>query len=102
VIAEELGLIGAAIVIGLLLFVVWRLLRIAERAQDHFGRLIALGVAALIFFQAFINVSMNLSLAPVTGLTLPFVSYGGSSLISMMFAIGLAESVAIHQGRSEF
>ena len=101
VIAEELGLIGSAIVIGLLIFVIWRLLRIADRAQDHFGRLIALGVAALIFFQMVINVGMNLSLAPVTGLTLPFVSYGGSSLISMMFAIGLAQSVAIHQGRRE-
>jgi len=102
VIAEELGFLGSAIVIGLLFFVVWRLLRIADLAQDHFGRLIATGVAALIFFQVIVNVGMNLSLVPVTGLTLPFVSYGGSSLISMMFAIGLAESVAIHRRRTEF
>ncbi len=102
VIAEELGFAGSTIVITLLFFIVWRLLRIADLAQDHFGRLIATGVAALIFFQVIVNVGMNLSLVPVTGLTLPFVSYGGSSLISMMFAIGLAESVAIHRRQTEF
>ena len=102
VIAEELGLIGAALVLALLFFVVWRLLRIADRAQDHFGRLIATGVAALIFFQIVVNVGMNLSMVPVTGLTLPFVSYGGSSLISMMFAIGLVQSVAMRHRKVEF
>lgn len=95
VIAEELGMVGSMLILGLLFFVIWRLLRIADRAQDHFGRLIATGVAALIFFQVFVNVGMNLSMVPVTGLTLPFVSYGGSSLLSMMIAIGLAESVAM-------
>lgn len=102
VIAEEMGLIGSTIVLVLLLFVCWRLLIIAERAADHFGRLIATGVATLIFFQVFVNVGMNLSLVPVTGLTLPFVSYGGSSLLSMMFAIGLAESVAMRHRKMEF
>jgi rod shape determining protein RodA len=95
VIAEELGMVGSLLILGLLFFVIWRLLRIADRAQDHFGRLIATGVAALIFFQVFVNVGMNLSMVPVTGLTLPFVSYGGSSLLSMMIAIGLAQSVAM-------
>jgi rod shape determining protein RodA len=95
VIAEELGMVGSMLILGLLFFVIWRLLRIADRAQDHFGRLIATGVAALIFFQVFVNVGMNLSMVPVTGLTLPFVSYGGSSLLSMMIAVGLAESVAM-------
>lgn len=102
VIAEELGLIGSTIVLLLLFFVVFRLLRIADRAPGHFGRLIATGVAALIFFQVVVNVGMNLSLVPVTGLTLPFVSYGGSSLISMMFAIGLAESVALRYRKVEY
>ena len=102
VIAEELGYIGAVTVLLLLLFVIWRLLRISDMARDHFGRLIAAGVAFLVFFQVFVNVGMNLSLVPVTGLTLPFVSYGGSSLISMMFAIGLAQSVVMRHRKIEF
>ncbi|MEZ4727693.1 MAG: FtsW/RodA/SpoVE family cell cycle protein [Caldilineaceae bacterium] len=102
VIAEELGLIGAALILLLLLFVVWRLLNIADRAQDHFGRLIATGVAAIIFFQTFSNVGMNLGVLPVTGLTLPFISYGGSSLLSVMFAVGLAESVVLRHRKIEF
>lgn len=102
VISEELGWVGAMIVLGLLMFVVWRLLRIADRAQDHFGRLLATGVAAIIFFQTVVNVGMNLSLMPVTGLTLPFVSYGGSSLISMLLAIGLAQSVVMRRRKLEF
>jgi rod shape determining protein RodA len=102
VIAEELGMIGASLILLLLLFVVWRVLRIAERAPDQFGKLLATGVAALIFFQIVVNVGMNLKIMPVTGLTLPFISYGGSSLISMMFAIGLAESVAMRHRKIEF
>jgi rod shape determining protein RodA len=102
VIAEELGLVGAVIILFLLFFVVWRLLNIAERAQDHFGRLLATGVAAIIFFQTFSNVGMNIGLLPVTGLTLPFISYGGSSLVSMMFAVGLAESVIMRPRKIEF
>lgn len=102
VIAEELGLIGSALIVAALLFVVWRLLRIADLAQDRFGRLIATGVAALIFFQVVVNVGMNLSLVPVTGLTLPFISYGGSSLVSMLMAIGLAQSVVMRHRKMEF
>jgi rod shape determining protein RodA len=102
VIAEELGLIGASITLLLLLLIVWRVLRIADRAPDQFGRLLATGVAALIFFQVLINVGFNLRVMPVTGLTLPFISAGGSSLISMMFAIGLAESVAMRHKKMEF
>jgi rod shape determining protein RodA len=102
VIAEELGMVGASLILLLLLFVVWRVLRIAAQAPDHFGKLLATGVAALIFFQVLINVGMNLKVMPVTGLTLPFISYGGSSLISMLFAIGLAESVAMRHRKIEF
>jgi rod shape determining protein RodA len=102
VIAEELGWLGAMLVLGLLVFVIWRLLRIAELAPTHFGRLLAVGVAAIIFFQVVVNVGMNMSLMPVTGLTLPFISYGGSSLIATMFAVGLAESVVMRHRRIEF
>ena len=102
VIAEELGLVGSALILLMLLFVVWRLLNIADRAQDQFGRLIATGVAAIIFFQTFINVGMNIGIMPVTGLTLPFISYGGSSLLSMMFAVGLAQSVTMRHRKIDF
>jgi rod shape determining protein RodA len=102
VMAEELGYIGTVIVLMILFFVIWRLVRIADLAQDQFGRLITVGVAALIFFQTFINVGMNLSIAPVTGMTLPFISYGGSSLISMMLAIGLAQSVIMRHRKMDF
>ena len=74
----------------LVFFVIWRLVRVAELAQDQFGRLLTVGIVALLFFQTFINVGMNMSIVPVTGMTLPFISYGGSSLLSMMAAIGLA------------
>ncbi|RME58070.1 MAG: rod shape-determining protein RodA [Caldilineae bacterium] len=102
VLAEELGFVGATLVLLLFLFVIWRLVRIADLAQDQFGRLITLGVAALLFFQTFINVGMNLGIVPVTGMTLPFISYGGSSLVSMMFAVGLAESVAMRHRKMDF
>lgn len=102
VISEELGWVGAVVVLGLLLFVVWRLLRIADRAQDQFGRLLAVGVAAHIFFLIVVNVGMNLNLMPVTGLTLPFISYGGSSLVTILLAIGLAQSVAIRHRKIEY
>ncbi len=102
VIAEELGYLGAVLIMGLLFFVIWRLIRIADLAQDQFGRLITLGVAALIFFQTFVNVGMNLAIMPVTGMTLPFLSYGGSSLVSMMVAVGLAQSVVMRHRKMDF
>jgi len=100
--AEELGFLGAMVIIGLLFFILWRTLRIAERSRDTFGRLIAAGVAAIILFQTVINVGMNLGLLPVTGLPLPFVSYGGSSLITLMIGMGLVESVAVRHRKLEF
>lgn len=102
VISEEMGFVGTVLILLLLFFVVWRLVRIADKAPDQFGRLITLGVAALIFFQTFINVGMNLSIVPVTGMTLPFISYGGSSLISMLLAIGLAQSVVMRHRKMDF
>ncbi len=102
VISEELGFTGTVLILALLFFVIWRLMRIADLAQDQFGRLLTVGIAALIFFQTFINVGMNLSIVPVTGMTLPFISYGGSSLVSMMFAIGLAQSVVMRHRKMDF
>jgi rod shape determining protein RodA len=100
--AEEFGFLGTIIVMGLLLFIILRCLRAARIASDTFGALIAYGVAALITFQAVVNIGMNLKLLPVTGLPLPFVSYGGSSLLSLLLGIGLVESVVLRHKALEF
>jgi len=95
--AEEFGFIGTSLVIGLLIFIIVRCLRAARMASDQFGALIAYGFAVLIFFQAAVNIGVNLNVIPVTGLTLPFISYGGSSLLSLVLGIGLVESVLAHR-----
>jgi rod shape determining protein RodA len=100
--AEELGFLGAAAMIALIFFLLWRIVRVAERARDTFGRLIAAGVGGLILFQSTINIGMNLGLMPVTGIPLPFVSYGGSSFLTLMLGIGLVESVAMRHKKLEF
>lgn len=102
VIGEELGLLGCLLVIGLLAFILWRLLRAAELARDPAGRLIAVGIAAILFFQATVNIGVNLGVVPVTGIPLPFVSAGGSSLIAFMMGIGLVESVLIRRKKIDF
>lgn len=102
VIAEELGFLGAVALIALLVVLLWRLITIADQARDHFGRLLVTGVIALIMFQVTVSIGMNLGLLPVTGITLPFISYGGSSLLTLMIGIGLAESVAMRNRKIEF
>jgi rod shape determining protein RodA len=98
-IAEEFGFIGSVVVMGLFWVILERILRGAREAADAFGSLICYGVAGMIFFQIFVSIGMNLSLIPVTGLTLPLVSSGGTSLLSIMAAIGLAESVIMRRRR---
>jgi rod shape determining protein RodA len=90
---EELGFVGAALIIALLGLVLWRAIRIALHASDLFGRLVATGVATWIAFQAFENIGMNLGIMPVTGVPLPFVSYGGTSMFASWLAIGLLVNV---------
>jgi rod shape determining protein RodA len=90
---EELGFVGAAAIILLLGVLLWRAIRIAMRAADLFGRLVAAGVAVWIAFQAFENIGMNLGLTPVTGVPLPFVSYGGTSMFASWIAVGLLLNV---------
>lgn len=94
--AEEFGFVGTVLVISVLIFVILRCFRVARHAADPFGALIAYGFGALLFFQTSVNIGVNLNVIPVTGLTLPFVSYGGSSLLSLVMGIGLVESVAAH------
>lgn len=102
VISEEFGLIGGLLVIGILLFIVYRCLRAARLAKDVTGAMIAYGVAILIFFQGAVNIGVNLRLIPVSGLPLPFISYGGSGLVSLMLGIGLVESVILRHRQMEF
>ncbi len=92
-ISNEFGFIGAIIVMAILLFIISRCLRAAQMAHDTFGALICYGVATWIAFQTLVNIGMNLKLLPVTGLPLPLISQGGSSLLSVMLGIGLVESV---------
>jgi rod shape determining protein RodA len=101
-IAEEIGFIGTVIVLALLLFVILRCLRAARIARDTFGALLAYGVATMIAFQSIVNIGVNLNLLPATGLTLPFVSYGGSSLVSILAGVGLVESVVLRHKALEF
>lgn len=100
--SEELGLIGGITVLSILAFIIGRCLRAARLSSDTYGALIAYGVATLIAFQTLVNIGMNLNLLPVTGLTLPFVSYGGSSLITSYIGIGLVESVLLRHKELEF
>jgi rod shape determining protein RodA len=102
VVGEEFGFFGALMVVILLGFIVIRCLRAARMAHDPFGSLIAYGVAILIFFQGAVNIAVNLKLIPVTGLPLPFISYGGSGLLSMMLGIGLVESVILRHKQLDF
>src|SRR6478609_9753823 len=97
---EELGLLGAGLLIALLGVVVWRALAIAMRTDDTFGRLAAAGIACWFAFQAFQNIGMCLGIMPVTGVPLPFVSYGGSSLFASMLAVGLLQNVHLRSANT--
>ncbi len=102
VIGEELGLLGALLLFALIVLLIMRVMRAADLTEDPFGRLICVGVAALIFFQSFVNLGVNLGLLPVTGTPLPFVSYGGSSLTAFLVAIGLVQSVLMRHKALDF
>ena len=101
-ISEEFGLVGALFVIVVIFLIIWRCLRIAQKSYDVAGMSIAYGVATLIFFQGMVNIGVNLNIVPVSGLPLPFISYGGSGLTSLMLGIGLVESVAMRYKQLDF
>jgi rod shape determining protein RodA len=101
-ISEEFGFVGSLLVIVIILLVIWRCLRAAQKARDVGGMCIAYGVATLIFFQGMVNIGVNLNIVPVSGLPLPFISYGGSGLTSLMLGIGLVESVAMRHRQMDF
>ena len=96
VFSEEFGFVGAIIIVCLLFWLIFRCFRAAQRSDNSYGRYIATGVGAMLLFHVFENVGMCIGLMPVTGIPLPFISYGGTSLITNMAAIGLVLSVTYH------
>ena len=94
IIGEELGMLGAIILVVLFVVLAIRGIKIAKNAPDMFGRLLATGITIWIALQAFINIGANIALVPLTGIPLPFISYGGTSLIFLMAAIGILLNIS--------
>lgn len=101
-IAESFGFLGTMVYLSLFAFLIIRIINIGNLAKDNYGMLISFGVAGVFLFQVIVNVGMNLGLAPVTGIPLPFASYGGSALVAYLFLIGLVESVYIRHKKISF
>lgn len=102
VLNEKMGFVGGTLLLVLFAVLLYRGVRIAYTAQDRFGMFLAVGVSAMILFHVFINAGMNMGIAPVTGIPLPFVSYGGTALIVGMASLGLLESVATRTKKLQF
>jgi rod shape determining protein RodA len=102
VIGEELGMAGILVLFILFVIVIWRLFVNAGKARDLFGQLVIAGVGGLILFQSTINIGMNLGVVPATGIPLPFVSSGGSSLITFMIAQGLVQSINLRRQKIDY
>ncbi len=94
-VGEQYGFLGAGLVLCLYALLIWRTLRILTMSKDLFGSLLAAGVAAMLMFQVFVNVGMTIGIMPITGVTLPLMSYGGSSVIATLLAVGLLQSIYV-------
>jgi rod shape determining protein RodA len=93
VIGERFGFLGAAFVLSLYALLIWRALRIVTLSKNLYGTLVAGGITAMLMFQVFVNVGMSLGIMPITGIPLPLMSYGGSSVLATLMAIGVLESI---------
>jgi rod shape determining protein RodA len=100
-VGERYGFVGAALVLSLYALLIWRTLRILTMAKDLFGTLVAGGVVAMLMFQVFVNVGVAIDIMPVTGVTLPLMSYGGSSVIATLLAVGLLQSIYVQARATE-
>jgi rod shape determining protein RodA len=100
-VGEQYGFVGASFVLALYGLLIWRALRILAMSKDLFGSLVAAGVAAMLMFQVFVNVGMTIGIMPITGVTLPLMSYGGSSVITTLLAVGLLQSIYIQARASQ-
>jgi rod shape determining protein RodA len=99
-VGEQYGFVGAALVLSLYALLIWRTLRILTMSKNLFGSLVAGGVVAMLMFQVFVNVGMSVGIMPITGVTLPLMSYGGSSVITTLLAVGLLQSIYVQAGHS--
>jgi len=102
VVGEEMGFAGAAGLVGLYFILLWRALNIMSASEDMTGRIIAAGIVGMFLFHVFVNIGMTLGIMPVTGVPLPLFSYGGSSMISNLMAIGLLEGISMRRHRISF
>lgn len=102
VVGEELGFMGALVLLALYFTVVWRGLRVAAEAKDNLGTLLAVGIVSMFIFHVLVNIGMNSGIMPVTGIPLPFMSYGGSAMLSNMMAMGLLLNVCIRKQKILF
>ncbi|MFN0073225.1 MAG: FtsW/RodA/SpoVE family cell cycle protein [Chloroflexota bacterium] len=102
VLAEEMGFIGAMLLFALFGLLLFRVIGVAGKARDEYGRLVAFGVGCMLLFQCFVNMGANLTLLPVTGVPLPFLSYGRSALITNLFALGILQGILIRRVRYRF
>ena len=93
VVGEEFGFVGAALVLSLFALLIWRALRILTMSKNFYGALVAGGITAMVMFQVFVNVGMTIGIMPITGIPLPLMSYGGSSVLTTLMAIGLLQSI---------
>jgi rod shape determining protein RodA len=93
VVGEEFGFVGAALVLSLFALLIWRALRILTMSKNFYGALVAAGITAMLMFQVFVNVGMTIGIMPITGIPLPLLSYGGSSVLTTLMAIGLLQSI---------
>jgi rod shape determining protein RodA len=99
VIAEDLGLFGVTVLLGLFVFIFYRLFLTMKKSQDDFGAWLILGVVSMLLVQLFVNIGMNIGLSPVTGIPLPLVSAGGSSLWAVLIALGITQSIYLRNNR---
>ncbi len=102
VLGEELGLIGALLLLLVYLLLIYRILHIGSVAADSFGALLCVGVAAMIAFQVIVNIGINIGLIPVTGLPLPFFSYGGNSILVKLVSVGIVLNVGMRRKKALF
>jgi rod shape determining protein RodA len=93
VVGEEFGFVGAALVLSLFALVIWRALKILTMSKNFYGAIVAGGITAMLMFQVFVNVGMTIGIMPITGIPLPLMSYGGSSVLTTLMAIGLLQSI---------
>jgi rod shape determining protein RodA len=93
VVGEEFGFVGAALVLSLFALLIWRALRTLTMAKNFYGALVAAGITAMLMFQVFVNVGMTIGIMPITGIPLPLMSYGGSSVLTTLMAIGVLQSI---------